>query len=102
VKHYFRRFVAIFALAAAVGLMPIVGLDRNGGEAQARSYSDAVKVACSADYKRYCSRYSPNSKKDAGRLRSCMRANGKRLSDVCIRALVDAGEVSRSALRRRR
>ena len=63
-----------------------------------RSVPDEVKVACSGDYKRFCSKYNVGSKK----LDRCMRSNGKRLSHVCVRALVDHGMVPRRLLRRAR
>ncbi|MEL7049712.1 MAG: hypothetical protein AAFO75_12290 [Pseudomonadota bacterium] len=65
---------------------------------QAKKVSDRVKVACSSDYSRFCQGYKVGGSK----LRSCMRSNGKRLSRVCIEALVDAGEVPRRVLRNRR
>ena len=54
--------------------------------------------ACRRDYSRFCSAYSLGSTK----LKNCMRANGKRLSKRCMRALVDSGQVSRRKLRKRR
>lgn len=63
-----------------------------------RNVPDAVKVACSGDYKRFCQRYKVGTSK----LDQCMRANGKRLSNVCVRALVDNGMVPRSLLRKAR
>lgn len=67
------------------------------GPAEARKVSDRVKVACSGDYSKFCQNYKVGGSK----LRSCMRSNGKRLSRVCIEALVDAGEVPRRVLRKR-
>lgn len=85
--------------------MFIVGLMIAGGavalptsDASAKKVTDRVKVACSGDYKRFCKRYKVGTTK----LRQCMRSNGKRLSRVCVEALVDAGEVSRRVLRNRR
>lgn len=86
-------FGVVGALAAALTFGPWLV-----EQAEARKYSDEVKVACSGDYDRFCKRYKIHDSK----LRSCMRANGKRLSRVCIEALVDAGEVSRRELRRYR
>lgn len=63
-----------------------------------REVPDTVKVACSGDYKKFCGKYTVGSTK----LDRCMRSNGKRLSNVCVRALVDHGMVPRSALRRAR
>ena len=55
----------------------------------ARAVPDSVKVACSSDYNRFCPRY----KVGTGKLNRCMRSNGKRLSRVCVRALIDNGMV---------
>lgn len=67
-------------------------------DASARKVSDRVKVACSGDYDRFCGKYKVGSTK----LRQCMRSNGKRLSRVCVEALVDAGEIPRRVLRKMR
>lgn len=63
-----------------------------------RPVPDSVKVACSGDYKRFCGKYQIGTTK----LNNCMRANGKRLSSVCVRELVDKGMVPRSLLRKAR
>jgi hypothetical protein len=59
--------------------------------------ADRVRNACSGDYHRFCGQYSPNS----SQMRACMQANGPSLSSGCINALVDAGIVDRSRVRRR-
>jgi hypothetical protein len=56
--------------------------------------SSSVERACAGDYFAYCSQHSPES----SGVRSCMRSNGSRLSDRCVKALVAAGEVSSSAV----
>lgn len=84
--------LAVGGLALAVCMQ--VGTDA----AHAKKITDRLKVACSGDYDRFCKGYKVESSK----LRSCMRANGKRLSTVCVEALVDAGWVSRKVLRNRR
>ncbi|KUO58183.1 MAG: hypothetical protein APF80_12045 [Alphaproteobacteria bacterium BRH_c36] len=63
-----------------------------------RAVPDSVKVACSGDYKRFCPGYEIGSSK----LDRCMRSNGKRLSNVCVRELVDNGMVPRSLLSKAR
>ena len=63
-----------------------------------RNVPDSVKVACSGDYKRFCGKYEVGTSK----LDQCMRANGKRLSRVCVRELADHGMVPRSLLRKAR
>jgi hypothetical protein len=86
-------------LATALTLGVLLGLAVPATDALAkRSVPDSVKVACSGDYKRFCRSYKVGTTK----LDRCMRANGKRLSSVCVRALVDNGMVPRSLLRRAR
>ena len=63
---------------------------------EARAVSKSVERACKRDWSRYCSAHSPGTTT----LRSCMRANGKRLTRRCVNALVRAGEVSRREVRR--
>lgn len=63
-----------------------------------RAVPDSVKVACSGDYKRFCPGYEIGTSK----LDRCMRSNGKRLSNVCVRELVDNGMVPRSLLSKAR
>lgn len=58
--------------------------------------ADRVRNACSGDYHRFCSQYSPNS----SQMRACMQANGRSLSSGCINALVDAGIIDRRVVRR--
>jgi hypothetical protein len=65
------------ALAAAV-LCPLT----------ARAASPSVEAACSDDYFRFCSQHDPDSKG----VRSCMKANQRRLSKACVTALVESGE----------
>jgi hypothetical protein len=51
-----------------------------------------VRSACADDYTRFCPAYAPES----AQARQCMRQVGRRLSQRCIDALEDAGELSRS------
>lgn len=64
----------------------------------ADAVSQRVKNACKNDYFRHCPAYHVGSPQ----LRTCMTKAGKRkqLSRVCLRALIDAGEVPRKYLRR--
>jgi hypothetical protein len=64
---------------------------------QASAASLAVELACAADYYSYCSQHDP----DGPGVRTCMRANGPKLSNRCIKALVAAGEVSKSEVESR-
>ncbi len=77
------RTIAAAAIAASI----IAGITT-----QASAASLAVELACAADYYSYCSQHDP----DGPGVRSCMRANGPKLSNRCIKALVAAGEVSKS------
>lgn len=64
---------------------------------QAFAVSRSVKMACLSDYLSYCSAHAPGS---AG-VKTCMRANGSKLSSRCVKALVNAGYVSKAEVRRR-
>jgi hypothetical protein len=68
-----------------------------GGHSEAGAVSARVKMACAGDYFSYCSQHSPSSPG----VRQCMRANGLRLSERCVSALLAAGEVSASEVARR-
>lgn len=59
-------------------------------------YSARVRRACKSDYSRFCPGYSLYGTE----LRRCMQAAGGNISQRCIRALVDAGEVPRSMLKK--
>lgn len=65
---------------------------------QANAVSLSVKLACASDYYAYCSQHGVGTPG----VRSCMRANGPRLSNRCVNALIGAGEVSRAEVNRRR
>ncbi|ODR97945.1 hypothetical protein AUC68_10520 [Methyloceanibacter methanicus] len=66
--------------------------------ANASAYSEAVRKYCRADYKKYCGEYGL----ETNALRNCMDRNGDKLSDACVRALVQSGEVSQREVDRRR
>ena len=53
---------------------------------------------CRDDYHQYCGEYGL----DSPALRTCMDKNGKHLSKGCVDALIDAGEVSRAEVERRK
>jgi len=57
--------------------------------------TDRVKNACSNDYFKFCPSHAVGSTS----LRQCMRQVGKRLSPRCVDALVDSGEIRRTARR---
>ena len=51
-----------------------------------------------ADYKKYCGEYGI----ETAALRNCMDKNGHSLTKTCVRALIDAGEVSQAEVNRRK
>jgi hypothetical protein len=71
-------------LIAAVALLPT----------RAAAISPAVKAACRSDYYAHCSGMVVGS----GELRSCMRSNLRKLSQGCLRALVDNKEVTQAEI----
>lgn len=76
-------------------LMLAIAILTAGSPASANSLS--VQLACASDYYAYCSKHDP----DGAAVKACMRANGLRLSDRCLNALVAAGEVSKAEVSRR-
>jgi hypothetical protein len=58
--------------------------------------SAKVKKDCAGDYQNFCAQYAP----ETPQLRSCFESNRKGLSQICIRALVDAGEVPAKYLKK--
>jgi hypothetical protein len=60
------------------------------------AYSKKVREACSADYASLCSRY----KQGSSELRRCFESNRRILSETCVSALVNAGEVPARYLKR--
>jgi len=82
-----RTIFTAAVVAAAIGFQV----------SSASAYSAAVKRACTGDYLSYCSHTTPGS----AATRSCMRKAGPRLSSGCVKALVNAGMVSKSKVSRR-
>jgi hypothetical protein len=66
--------------------------------AEPSRYSKALQQACAADYKKYCGEYGI----ETAALRTCMDKNGHSLTKTCIRALIDASEVSQAEVDRRK
>lgn len=77
------KLLISIAASAALVLPPL---------SSAQAVSGAVKQACKSDYFAYCSSHAVGSQS----LRACMRRAGPKLSKRCVRALVAAGEVSKS------
>lgn len=85
-------------LTARAALTAMIALGvLTGGHSQADAFSARVKMACAGDYFSFCSQHSPTSPA----VRQCMRANGLKLSNGCVNALVAAGEVSADEVSRR-
>lgn len=88
------RRKAISAKTAGVALSAAAMLMM--GSSGAFAYSQRVKSACSGDYLQFCPHYEEGSPK----LRGCMRSHGRSLSPNCVRALLDAGLVSKKDIKR--
>jgi hypothetical protein len=65
--------------------------------AYAGPVTDEERQFCAHDYRQYCGQDGLGS----NLLRDCMNAHGKNLSEQCIKALVDAGEVSEAEVEKR-
>lgn len=81
-SNTFRNTV-LATLAAAVIVLPVT---------EASAVSLKVKIACKDDYFAHCSQHEPGS----AAVRQCMRSVGKKLSQGCRDALVEAGLAQRS------
>lgn len=66
--------------------------------AYAGPVTDEEKQYCAHDYRQYCGDDGLGS----NLLRDCMNKHGKSLSEQCIKALVDAGEVSEAEVEKRK
>ena len=86
-KIYNRVLIAMFCVAAWTGVA-----------AAQHTYSKAVQKACANDYHKHCGDYGIETEA----LRLCMDKAGHGLSKTCVDALVDAGEVSKGEVERRK
>ncbi len=82
-----------FRLVAAALAISTVVIHSN----QASATSLGVQLACASDFYAYCAKHDP----DGAGARSCMNANGAKLSKRCVNALVAAGEISKAEVARR-
>jgi hypothetical protein len=57
----------------------------------ATAYTARVRSACKTDFYKFCPSYKP----DSPQLRECMRSAGGNISNRCLDALGDSGEISR-------
>lgn len=85
-------------LSGVIALCVVTGPFAVSVELQARPVSLQVKKACVRDYRKFCSSHPVGS----SQLRGCMRSNGRRLSDRCVKALVAAGEISANEVERQK
>jgi hypothetical protein len=60
--------------------------------AAAAPITERMKQDCRADYQRYCTAYSVGSEG----LRACMSRSIRKLSNMCVGALVEGGEMTRA------
>ena len=79
-----KYFTAVCVAISALFLISIPGV--------AASVSDPVKQACKGDYQRYCKAYKVGTEG----LRACMSRSIKKVSNVCVSALVKSGEMSKA------
>jgi hypothetical protein len=88
-------------MKAAVGLLVVTISACSltaAANAETRKITEAGKKFCAEAYHKYCGEYGLES----AALRDCMDRNGRSLPHNCIEALIDAGEVSRSEVERRK
>jgi hypothetical protein len=81
-----RQMTMTLAFVAAVALTAT----------SAQAISKKVERDCAGDYQNFCSQYAPGT----AQLRDCFESNRKGLSQICVRALVDAGEVPAKYLKK--
>ena len=79
-----RSSAAIYTAIFALGLISL--------PAVAANVTESVKQSCKGDYQRYCKAYKIGTEA----LRACMSRSIKKVSNVCVSALVGAGEISKA------
>jgi len=67
-------------------------------QASAAPLTGLERKQCQADYHQFCGEYGL----DSPALRTCMNKHGHSLSHGCVEALIDAGEVTRAEVERRK
>ena len=85
---------------ALYGFLVVLAVGWNASlcNAEPRKITEAEKNFCAEAYRKYCSEYGLES----AALRNCMDRNGRSLPHNCVEALIDAGEVSRGEVERRK
>ena len=86
-----RNVVPPIILATILGFVSAVAAD-------AKPITEAEKKHCASAYHKYCGEYGLES----AALRNCMSRIGRSLSNACVDALIEAGEVSRAEVERRK
>jgi hypothetical protein len=81
-----------FGAAAAAAIFACTVFVLPAQAADASGVTEREKRDCHADYKKYCSEYGLGT----NALRACMSRNIKKISHVCVGALVDAGEMTKA------
>ncbi len=76
-------------LNAAIGAAIFACLLRSS---PALAVTDRQKNDCRGDYKKYCSEYGLGTEG----LRACMSRNIKKISNMCVAALVDGGDMTKA------
>ena len=66
--------------------------------ASAAQITEMERQQCQANYHQFCGEYGL----DSPALRTCMNKHGHSLSHGCVEALIDAGEVTRAEVERRK
>lgn len=89
IKIWAAGYAAMFCLI----LLPALTLPVAAGGVTERERQD-----CRADYQRYCKIHPVGSDE----LRKCMSKSIRKLSNLCVNALVDAGEMTRAQADARR
>jgi hypothetical protein len=85
------------ALLLLVGVA-LVYVHLSTSNAESRKITEDEKRFCAEAYHKYCGEYGL----ETAALRNCMDRNGRALPHNCVEALIDAGEVSRSEVERRK
>jgi hypothetical protein len=79
-------------------LLALVAICSLASSSQAAPITEGETQACREDYRKFCKPLTLGSDE----LRDCMDRVGRRLSHECVEALIDAGEISRSEVERRK
>jgi hypothetical protein len=75
------------AAACAVSALVITAFPAESG-----NVTERMKRDCKSDYNRYCKKYKLGSES----LRACMSRSIKKVSNRCVAALVDGGEMTQA------